>query len=110
MPTGTTQLMQWTKQLSTFDRWHSMLQPEIFALIIRTYFFHFVQVPSAPPCRTANLTTATERSSSDPVNKKVTKRRTCSEMRAEYYDVPSDCRMFVTVIETRSAPVHFSDR
>ena len=58
----------------------------------------------------ANLTTATERSSSDPANKKVTKRRMCSEMRAEYYDVPSDCRMFVTITETRSALVHFSDQ
>lgn len=34
----------------------------------------------------------------------------CSEMRAEYYDVSSDCRMFVTIIETCSALVHFSDQ
>lgn len=72
--------------------------------------FHFVQVPSAPLCRMANLTTATERSSSDPVNRRVTKRRTCSETRAEYYDALSDCRPFVTITERRSALIHFSDQ
>lgn len=34
----------------------------------------------------------------------------CSEMRAEYYDVLSDCRLLVTIIEIHSAHVHFSDQ
>jgi hypothetical protein len=34
----------------------------------------------------------------------------CSETRAEYYDVLSDCRLFVTIIESLSALVHFSDQ
>jgi hypothetical protein len=44
----------------------------------------------------ANPTMATEPSSYDPANRRVTKKRMYSEMRAEYYDVPSDCRLFVT--------------
>jgi len=73
-------------------------------------FFHFVQVPSAPLCRMANLTTATERSSSDLANRRVTKRRVCSETHAEYYDVLSECRLFVTITESHSALTHFSDQ
>lgn len=34
----------------------------------------------------------------------------CSETHAEYYDVLSDHRLFVTIIESRSATVHFSDQ
>jgi hypothetical protein len=50
------------------------------------------QVPSVPVCRMANPTMGMEPSYYGPVNRRVTRRRMCLGMHAEYYDTASDYR------------------
>jgi hypothetical protein len=50
------------------------------------------QAPSAPVCKMASPTTEMAPSYYGPVSRRVTRRKMCLGMRAEYYDTPSDYR------------------
>lgn len=55
-----------------------------------------------------NPTMVTEPSSYDLVNKRVTRRKVCFGMHAEYYDILNDRRLLATLGLSHSTPVHLS--